>query len=147
MARFQFPLERVLRWRSVELSAEESKLEQLVREHTRLQERAAEMSAEKSRIENSPESLPGLCGVDLKGMASYRLRLMGMAEDLKKSMLQCERELLAQRKKCQIAQQRVRLLEELKSRRFSEWEDEQDSQLEALASESYLALWNRNMSE
>jgi len=41
------------------------------------------------------------------------------------------------------AQRRVRLLERLRERRFSEWEAELNRELEALAAESYLARWKR----
>ena len=45
MARFQFSLEKVLRWRSVELTAEEAKLKALVQEQLHLQTQLAEVSS------------------------------------------------------------------------------------------------------
>jgi hypothetical protein len=41
------------------------------------------------------------------------------------------------------ARRRCRLLEKLKERRRAEWEKARDRELEELASESFLARWNR----
>ena len=41
------------------------------------------------------------------------------------------------------ARRRCRLLERLKERRLAEWTTARDRELDELASESYLAKWNR----
>jgi hypothetical protein len=41
------------------------------------------------------------------------------------------------------ARRRLRLLERLKDRRMAEWRAARDKELEELASESYLAKWQR----
>jgi hypothetical protein len=51
--------------------------------------------------------------------------------------------LAKQRKKYSEAKRRVRLLEELRDRRLQEWKYEEAAVLEELASESFLANWNR----
>jgi len=119
MARFQFSLEKVLRWRAVELAGEEAKLKALVQEQLHLQTLLAEVSAERSKLISSLGSMPDLRGDDLR------------------------RELAKQRKKYSEAKRRVRLLEELKDRRLQEWKYEEAALLEELASESFLANWNR----
>ncbi len=57
--------------------------------------------------------------------------------------MRCQRELVAQRKNYNEAKRRARLLEELKKRKLEEWTYEQSRLLEELASESFLANWNR----
>jgi flagellar export protein FliJ len=143
MARFQFSLEKVLRWRAVELSGEEAKLKALVQEQLHLQTLLAEVSAERSKLISSLGSMPDLRGNDLRTLTACGLRLRRNAETLAQRLLQCGRELAKQRKKYSEAKRRVRLLEELKDRRLQEWKYEEAALLEELASESFLANWNR----
>jgi flagellar export protein FliJ len=143
MARFQFSLEKVLRWRSVELTTEEAKLKGLVQEQLHFQTQLAEVSAERSRLISSLGTMPDLRGSDLRTLTACGLRLRRNAEDLAQQLLRCGRELAWQRKKYSEAKRRVRLLEELKNRRLQEWKYEEAALLEELASESFLANWNR----
>jgi len=50
MGRFHFPLDRVIRWRSLEFSLEQAKLKRLGQEQIRLQMQAAALGAEKSKL-------------------------------------------------------------------------------------------------
>jgi flagellar export protein FliJ len=143
MARFQFSLEKVLRWRSVELTGEEAKLKALVQEQLHLQSLLAEVSADRSKLISSLGSMPDLRGDDLRTLTACGLRLRRNAETLAQRLLHCGRELAKQRKKYSEAKRRVRLLEELRDRRLREWKYEEAAQLDELASESFLANWNR----
>jgi flagellar export protein FliJ len=144
MARFEFSLERVLRWRSVELAAEEAKLKQLVQEQLHLQSVLAQVSAERSKLISSLGSIPNLSGDDLRTLTACGLRLRRNAESLAQQLLRCGRDLGLQRKKYSEAKRRVRLLELLKDRRMQEWKYQEAARLEELASESFLAKWNRD---
>jgi flagellar export protein FliJ len=143
MAKFRFSLEKVLRWRAVELAAEEAKLKALLQEQLHLQTRLAEVSAERSKLITSLGIMPDLRGSDLRTLTACGLRLRRTAETLAQQLLKCSRELAKQRKKYSEAKRRVRLLEELKARRLEEWKHEEAVMLEELASESFLANWNR----
>jgi flagellar export protein FliJ len=143
MARFHFPLDKVLRWRIVELSAEEVKLKRLVQEELRIQSLRAAMSAERSKLASAPGTMPNVNGNDLRSITAYGLRLRREAENLAQHLVRCQGELAAQRKSYNEAKRRMRLLEELKKRKLEEWRYEQGRQLEELASESYIANWNR----
>jgi hypothetical protein len=144
MARFYFPLDKVLRWRLGQLAAEEAKQKRLLQEQVQLQTLGAELGVEKSRLSSSLATLPDLRGEDLRAMTAYSLRLKRLAESIAEQIARCERNLAVQRKKYRDAQQRCRLLEELKARKVAEWRYEQSRQLETIASESYLANWNRD---
>jgi len=144
MPRFQFSLEKVLRWRAVELTGEEAKLKAMVQEQLHLQTLLAEVSAERSKLISSLGTMPDLRGDDLRTLTACGLRLRRNAENLSQQLLRCSRELAKQRKKYSEAKRRVRLLEELKDRRMQEWKYEEAAQLEELASESFLANWNRD---
>jgi flagellar export protein FliJ len=143
MAQFQFSLEKVLRWRGVELTAEEAKLKAMLQVQLHLQTQLADVSAERSKLISSLGSMPDLRGDDLRTLTACGLRLRRTAETLAQHLLQCGRELTKQRKKYSEAKRRVRLLEELKDRRLQEWKYQEAAQLEELASESFLANWNR----
>src|ERR1700678_323017 len=141
MARFQFSLEKVLRWRAVELTTEEAKLKALVQQQLHLQTLLASVSAERSKLISSLGSMPDLRGDDLRTLTACGLRLRRTAENLAQQLMRCSRELSKQRKKYSEAKRRVRLLEELKDRRLREWKYEEAVLLEELASESFLAYW------
>jgi len=143
MAKFEFSLERVLRWRGVELAAEEAKLKKLVQEQLHLQSLLAEVSAERSKLISSLGSMPNLSGDDLRTLTACGLRLRRSAGELSQQLLKCGRDLAAQRRKYGEAKRRVRLLEELKDRRHQEWKYQESMLLEELASESFLANWSR----
>jgi hypothetical protein len=136
----------VMRWRSLELAAEEAKLENLVREQIRLQTLRAALSADKSKLDASLGAFPDLRGEDLRAFTAYTLRLKRQAEQLHQLQNQCARDLGIQRQKFREAKQRFRLLEELKAKRLTAWRYEEAHELETLASESYLANWNRDLS-
>jgi len=144
MARFQFSLEKVLRWRAVELSTEEAKLKKLVQEQLYLQSRLAEVSSERSKLISSLGSMPDLSGDDLRTLTACGLRLRLNAETLAQQLLRCGRDLAVQRQKYSEAKRRVRLLEELKGRRLQEWKYQEAVLIEELASESFIANWNRD---
>lgn len=143
MAQFDFSLDKVLRWRALELATEQARLETLVREQLRLQTVRADLSAEKSKLDRSLDTLADLRGADLRAVSTYTLRLKRQAEDLVKQVARCERDLVEQKKKYRTAKQKFRLLEELRARKHEEWRQEQARELESLAAESYLANWNR----
>ncbi len=144
MAQFRFSLERILRWRSIELAREQAQLQRLIQEQIRLQMFAAALGDERSKLESSLGVLPDLRGQDLRAMAAYDLRLRRQIGNVAQATARCERDLTAQKARYNQAKQRLRLLEELRERNLKRWEYEQTREMEALASESYLAAWNRD---
>jgi len=144
MAQFHFSLEKVLRWRSLQLAREQAVLERLVQEQIRIQMLAAALGDEKSKLKASIGTFYDLRGQDLRAVTGYGLRLQRQAESLAQHSARCERDLAAQKKRYNDAKRRLRLLEELKERRLQVWRHEQAQELEALAAESYLANWSRS---
>ena len=147
MAVFRFPLEKVLRWRSAQLAAEEAKLKRLLQEQLQLQSLVSDIGAEKARLISSLEKLPDLRGGDLQAAGAYSVVLNRHSEKIAQQLARCEKDLAVRKKKYQEAQQRVQLLEELKKRRLENWRVDEMHQLETLAAESYLAGWNRDRLE
>jgi hypothetical protein len=143
MGRFHFPLDRVIRWRSLEFSLEQAKLKRLGQEQIRLQMQAAALGAEKSKLGASIVTLLDPRGEDLRAMVDYGLNLRRRAQKLGELRTRCERDLALQKKKYNEAKQRLQLLEQLRDRKLTEWRYEQGQALETLAAESYLSNWNR----
>ena len=143
MAQFQFSLEKVLRWRAIELTRQEVQLQRILQERTRLQMIAARLSGERAQLTTSISTLPNLRGEDLRAMAAHGLRLRQQMDKLAQLQARCQRELAAQQKKYADAKMRHKLLEELRARQHARWQYEEDRQLETLATDSYLAVWNR----
>jgi hypothetical protein len=143
MAQFHFSLEKVLRWRSLQLAREQALLERLIQEQIRIQMLAAALGDERSKMKSTIGTLNDLRGDDLRAATAYGLRLRRQADTLAQVSARCERDLTIQKKKYNEAKRRLRLLEELRDRRLTIWRYEQGRELEELASESYLANWNR----
>ena len=146
MAQFRFSLEKILRWRAMELTREEAKLKRLIQEKTRLETMRLRLESERSGLSASLSGLPGLQGGDLRAAAAYGLRLRQEIEKLTTAQARVQEKLAAQQKQFAAAKLRFRLLEELKARRLERWRYEESRQLENLAAESYLAGWNREES-
>jgi len=143
MARFQFSLEKVLRWRSVEFAVEEGRLKQLAQEQIRIDMRAAALSSERSKLADTLVTLANPRGEDLRAMVAYAAGLKRQMAKLAEQRALLERDLAKQKKKYNDAKQRVRLLEELRARKVEEWQYQEAVELETLATESYLGSWNR----
>ena len=143
MAPFRFSLEKILRWRAIELTREQAKLQRLFQEKVRLETMLGRLARERSGLTASVAVLPGLQGSDLRAAAAYGLRLRQEIEKLATGVAHVQRDIAAQQKVFAAARLRLKLLEELKARRLERWEYEAARELETLASESYLAGWNR----
>jgi len=144
MAQFRFALDKILRWRAIELTGEEAKLQRLIQERARIEAMLNRVTSERSGLAASIGVLPGLQGSDFRAMAAYNLRLRQHVEKLKEARTRIENSLAAQQKKYADAKRRLRLLEQLKERRIERWKYEEERQLETIAAESYIAGWNRD---
>src|SRR5579872_3209961 len=143
MLRFQFSLEKVLRWRSVEFALEEARLKQLAQEQIRLDMRMAALASERAKLADCVVTLANPRGEDLQAMVAYAAGLKRQMAKLAEQRARSERELAKQKKKYNDAKQRVRLLEELRARKLEGWRHQEALEIEALAAEAYLANWNR----
>ncbi len=143
MKRFDFPLERVRRWRQTEMDLEQAALEALFAERHRLEQAARDL---EDRVRAAREALwqsatPGATVnprrlVELDEYRSYvrreqnRLRRLGQ---------QLHVQIVQQQAKLMEARRRHRLLDRLRERALAEWEAGYQKELEETASELYLA--------
>jgi flagellar export protein FliJ len=141
--RFVFRLESVLRWRRSLFEQEQNRLHALVAERDAILLRLKELEELRQRAEQALLEAPAVTGSELAALEAYRRRLNLERARKQQELTDCEARIEAQRQRVLEAQRRVRLLERLRERRFSEWEAELNRELEALAAESYLARWKR----
>jgi len=142
MHRFRFRLGSVLGWRAVELELEEGRLEQLF---TELRRRDAEALALEVRGRESAHLIASktLDGQQLAALSYHRHYLEREAARMAAERADCAKRIAAQQQRVVEAERKVRLLERLKERRLAEWNFEFNREMEALASETFLAKWAR----
>ena len=141
MKSFQFPLERVLAWRRTQLEIEEARFGQRQAEMAAVRRQQEQWEALTIRTGQETPRLPGLRGGDLNALALFRLGARHRAAELEKRRIACEQKVEEQRRKFLEARRNARLLERLKERRLEEWTAEYDREVEAQASETFLAQW------
>jgi hypothetical protein len=143
MRAFKFPLRQALKWRMTQLELEENKLRQLAGSLEEVALAEVKLDLVKGRAEGTVRQAAAVEAVDLWALAAYRERLIAELRALALRRIECERLLAVQRQKVLEAQRQCRLLEKLEQRRHAEWQREADRELESLAAESFLSLWNR----
>jgi len=143
MKAFLFPLERALDWRRTELQLAEARLHQQLAALAELDRARAALEAAGIRAETQVREFNPLAGRDLTALGSFRLLIQVREKEIAGRRLECQRELAARQAGLLEARRRCRLLERLRERRWTEWQLARDRELEELASDSYLAQWNR----
>jgi hypothetical protein len=146
MTSFRFRLEKVLEWRRLQLEQEEARFRQQAAALATLDRSRAELQAAGIRAEVQVREFRALAGADLSALGAYRADVRRRETSLADQRQECARELASRQQALIEAQRRCRLLERLKERRLAEWREGLERELQELASESFLARWNRERS-
>jgi type II secretory pathway component PulM len=146
MKRFQFPLDRVRRWRSEQASLEELKLQQLRAESARLTSARREVEAEGKRSAQEVLSQPTLDPLQLTSLESYGLHLRRRVYELLNRERQAEAKVGEQRQRVIEARRKFELLDNLHQKAWQEWIAASNKEQEDLASEMFLAQTVRKRS-
>ena len=139
MRPFQFPLEKALEWRRLQLELEESRFKRQSAALAQLDRTRAELEVSVIRAEVQVRAWTPLAGKDLAALAGYREHVERKEQALAKRRATCQEQLVAQQRLMLEARRRFRLLERLRERRLAEWRVERDRELEEFATECYLA--------
>ena len=139
MKSFQFPLEKALELRRVQLELEEAKHKRQVAAVAAIDGRRAEIEASGIRAEIEVRQWSPIGSGDLAALGNYRLKVKSEESALARHRFDAAQKLAAQQKQMLEARRRCRLLERLKERRLAEWTAERDKELDEIAAESYLA--------
>jgi hypothetical protein len=143
MKAFQFPLEKALDWRRIQLELEEARYKQQVAAIADLDRQRSEIDASGIRAEIQVRQWCPIAAGDLTALGNFRLRVRSKESEIARRRFEAAKKLAEQQKLMLEARRRCRLLERLKERRLSEWTAERDHELEEIAAESYLARWSR----
>jgi flagellar protein FliJ len=138
---FRFPLERVLDWRALQLRTAEEKLARIQAELAQLHKAVADLDAQRRDVAARVLAAKSVEGLDLRALAAFELKRKGDRAALMLRVRQSELALEQQRKELIDRRRDYRVLEKLKERRREEWVYLADQELEALASDAYLAKW------
>ena len=147
MKRFAFPLERIRQFRKTQIDLEYAKLQRLFEEVRVLDASVASLHSTvdeaRSPILASATKGQALYGSDLARIDDYQLYAKQQAEILGKQKQQLLKRVEAQRERLVEARKSFSLLDKLKDRALENWQQEYNKELETLASELYLAKFNR----
>ena len=144
MKRFQFSLQRVLEWRSLQMRAAEEKLTRLQEEQSALVHRETALRAAEIKAEMGLLKLPVMDGADLQSLAAFQLKMRSERAELQALEVKNQAEIVAQRNRVLIARRDFRVVEKLRERRLQAWTYLTDREIEATAAENYLARWARS---
>jgi hypothetical protein len=144
MRSFQFRLERVLGWYGNQFQIEHAKLATAMAALHAIQQNIARFHAECLAVERDIIGRRDIAARDFQALGLYRLRARQLQQELNQQLQRREQTVRDQMQKVQEAQRRLRLLEKLRERRLAEHRYIEDKELETLASEAFLAKWDRS---
>jgi len=139
MKRFQFPLERVRRWRAEQAAMEELKLEQLAAQLTAIREERRNIENQRVRTERELLGQPSIQATELQSLDAYRLYTRNKIRETETRECQAAASVEQQRQKVIEARRQAELLERLKRKALDEWQTASDQEQETLAAELHLA--------
>ena len=143
MKRFQFPLERVRRWRAGQAALEELKLEQLREQQTRLEEEKRSIQRERANSERDVLGLPVMEATELQNLDAFRVHARDKIREFENRERQAAAQIEQQVERVMEARRNAELLERLKQEAGAAWQRASDREQESLATELYLAQWTR----
>jgi len=141
--KFQFPLERVRRFRKLQMETEQVKLEQLQAHLASIDSMEAELHRQKQQADQALVESPTVGTPELAVVDSFRAYTQRMANIFALRRAQVQEEILMQKENLLVARQKYEVLERLKSNRHAKWKYDLHREVEQLATEAYLARWNR----
>ena len=142
MKRFQFPLDRVRRWRQEQAALEEAKLQRWYAQLAALGEERARVENERAASERNVLGQASVEARELQALDAYRGHARSKIGEIERRRLKTMAEIERQRQRLIEARRRAELLERLKARMFESWQAAADREEETLAGELYLAKWN-----
>jgi hypothetical protein len=139
MKKFDFPLERVRRWRREQANLEELKLRELRAEAAGLQAAQEALEAEQSRCAQQLFAETYVDPFQLEALDSYRLSVRAKIHALAHRQRQCQAQAAEQLERVMEARRQFKLLERLRENAWAEWQAAANKEQEELAAELFLA--------
>jgi uncharacterized protein YydD (DUF2326 family) len=142
MRAFRFHHQRILEFRHSRLMEEERKLRLLRMELNAVERQIEDVRRERQQSASVLTSRGALRGEDLRALAGFQARLRRGEIALQQRQAVCAHNLRRQEEAFYVSRRDYRLLEELRKRRFAEWLQATNRELDQVASDLYLARWD-----
>ena len=143
MKSFSFNLQKILDWRETQLEMAEAAFRKQAEALGAIDRLAANMKASEGRETVAVRAVTPLLGETLGALTGYHRYIQAQKKLLAQRRAECVQRVDAARAAMLEARRRARLLERLKDKRRADWAAAASRELEELASDSYLAQWNR----
>lgn len=143
MNAFRFPLQKVLEFRRKQLELAEARYKQQLAVVSELDRQRSEIEAAGASAEVEVRQWSGIAGCDLAALGRFRMRVKSEDARIAAQRVEAAKEVATRQEAMLQARRSAKLLERLRERRLEEWEVQRDRELEELASDSFLAQWNR----
>ncbi len=137
--RFEFRLQRALAFYRQSLAAEKAALQRTVAEIYELERMMEALERRKLQEQAGIQQGAAFLGRDLAGLTIFLASVRDEIGRLKNKRAHVHAKLVEQRRSVAASHRRVRLLEELESRRKSDWQREVSVEEDSQASELFLA--------
>jgi len=141
MKRFQFPLDRVRRWRQEQAALEEVQLQRWYAQLAALDEERTRAEDERAASERKVLGQASVQADELQALDAYRRHVRSRIGGIERRRGEVTAGIEKQRQLLMEARRRAELLERLKTRMFQAWRAAADREEETLAGELYLAKW------
>ena len=143
MKQFQFSLERAMHWRRLRADMERAKLESLHTELRNLDGQKALMEEEEATAHDLVKNQDSVRAQQLFALDRFTRHMSTRKEQLEGRRVELFGQIARQQLRLISAQRDFELLEKLKAHKKEDWRTAFDKEQEDLASEVYLAKWER----
>lgn len=147
MKAFQFPLQRVLEWRALQMRTEEEKLSTIQNKLAEVMHRENALTAAQLNAEMNLLGRPLVEATEFRALSAFQLRIRSEKVSLVVARKNLETQIAEQRKRLLKVRKDCKILENLKDRRKKAWTYLSDRELENTAAESYISSWARSNAE
>lgn len=146
MKKFRFPLARVEHYGNLQLELAEEKLQELLHEEAETRRRIDDVAEDarqaREEVRQRAAETP-VAGTDLGALGCFLDYSQRQKEKLDRELLQLGGKIQEQRLRVLAAERNVEMLGRARKRRFQRWTAGLEKEVEIMASENYLARWNR----
>ena len=143
MKQFQFSLEHAMHWRRLRADMERAKLESLYTELRNFDEQKSLMEEEETTAHHLVKNQDSVRAQQLFALDRFTRYMSTRKEQLEGQRVDLFGQIAQQQVRLISAQRDFELLEKLKLRKKEDWRTAFDKEQEDLASEVYLAKWER----
>ena len=147
MKTFQFPLQRVLEYRELQMRTEEEKLSTIQNQLAEVLHRENALTAAQLNAEMNLLGRPVVEATEFRALSAFQLRIRSEKVSLVTARKTLETQIAEQRKRLLKARKDCKILQNLKDRRKKAWTYLSDREIENIAAESYISNWARSNAE